>query len=221
MRVINRLMKRTFLILNFCLLYACIALAQEDVKFNKELKVNFPFQVAAGRWQPESLAAVLILETKRKNRHEFELGRFGFSRRGDQETDRHGQEYLIHRADHGLRLRYQYSFSFLPEARFSPFLAGSVQSRWSYYSFASERRPSFRYFHHSNVNIAALVPGARWRINERIGIDYGLEINLLQYNFQYSQIRSLGLGNYYYGTYSLRSEPFSAFRSRIGLYVKL
>lgn len=221
MCVIALLMKRTFLILSFCLLCICMAFGQEEVRFNKELKLNFPFQLAAGHFQPQSLAPVLILETKKQHRHEFELSRFGFSRRGDWETDRQGREYLVHRTDHGIWLRYQYSFSFMPEARFSPFLAGSIQAGWTYHSFATDRLPSFRYHHHNSSNTAAVMPGFRWRINERVGIDYGLGINLLQYDFRLTRIRSLALGNYYYGTYSLQSEPFSALRSRIGLYIKL
>lgn len=214
-------MKRTFLTLSFCLFCACIAFGQEKVKSNKELKLNFSILMPDAQGWADFVSPVFILEKNAHTRHEFELSSFGFSKRREKERDRQGQEYLIRRADHGLGLRYQYTRSFLPDARLSPFIGGSFQTRWSYLSFASERRPSFRHLHHSNVNMVELVPGLRWRITERLGIDYAVGLNVLQHNFGYSRLHSHALGNQRYGSYSLQSHPLESFRNRLGLYIKL
>lgn len=215
-------MKRITSVLYFILLGVNIAFAQEkEARFQKELKLNLHIMLSADSWQLGPLSPVFTLTAKEHHRHDFELSNFRFSRYHEPQRAFPLQRYPITEASHALWLRYQYTYSWLPEARFSPNLGASLQSRWSFQSFSQQRVPFFQYNEWVNSNFLELVPGIRWRLTERVGMDYGIAVPLLQHTFVYGRLNSLALGDRAYGSYSVVSDPFGFFRSRLGVYIKL
>lgn len=214
-------MKRTSSILYFLLLFVNIAFAQQEAKFSKELKLNLNFMHSGESWQLGPLSPVFTLAAKKHHRHDFELSSFRFSRQQEPQGAISGRSYPVTNAGHAFWARYQYTYSFLPEARFSPNLGASLQSRWSYQSFARQRVRTFRYSEWVNNNFLELVPGVRWKLTERMGIDYGIAVPLLHHTFVYGRLNSRALGDRAYGSYSIISDPFGFFSSRLGVYIKL
>lgn len=215
-------MKKISSILYFFILGVNIAFAQEkETRFQKELKLNLHIMFSADSRQLGPLSPVFTLVTKKHHRHDFELSNFRFSGENRAQKAFYLQKYPTAEVSHALWLRYQYTYSLLPEARFSPNLGASLQSRWSYQSFSQQRLRPFRYNEWVNHNFLELVPGVRWRLTDRIGIDYGIAMPLLQHTFVYGRLNSLALGDRAYGRYSIGSDPFVFFMSRLGVYIKL
>lgn len=214
-------MKRIFSLLYFLLLLINVAIAQQEARFRKELKLNLNLEHSGGQWQLGPLAPVFTLVTDKLHRHEFELSSFRFSGSQTPQQAIAGQAYNTTKASHALSARYQYTYSFLSGARLSPNLGASLESQWSYQSFGRRSARTFRYSEWVNNNFLELVPGLRWKLTERMGIDYGVAVPLLSHNFVYGRINSLAMGDRAYGYYSLMSDPFGFFRSRLGIYVKL
>lgn len=214
-------MKKISSILYFLLVVVHFAFAQQEAKFSKELKLNMNMRYSAESWQLGPLSPVFTLVTPKHHRHDFELSRLRISGQQDSRRTTAGQGYPMLNSSHAFWARYQYTFSFLPASRFSPNLGGSLESRWSYKSFSILRARPFRFGEWVNHNFLELVPGLRWHISDRIGIDYGIAVPVLQHTFAYGRLRSVAMGDRAYGRYSIVSDPFGSFRSRIGVYVKL
>lgn len=214
-------MKKIASILYFLLIVVNTAFAQQEAKFSKELKLNFNIQYSAENWQLGPLSPVFTLVTPKHHRHDFELSRLRISGQQDSQRTTAVQAYPILHSNHAFWARYQYTYSFLPASRFSPNLGGSLESRWSYESFSMKRPRPFRFGEWVNHNFIELVPGLRWRLTDRMGIDYGIAVPVLQHTFVYGRLNSIAMGDRTYGRYSIVSDPFAFFRSRLGIYVKL
>lgn len=214
-------MKRIFSTLYFVILFVNVASAQQEARFDKELKLNLNLMHSGEHWQLGPLAPVFTLVTNKHHRHDFELSSFRFSGSQTPQQAIAGRAYNTRNASYALSTRYQYTHSFLSGARLSPNLGASLESQWSYQSFARQGVRTFRYNEWVNNNFLELVPGLRWKLTELMGIDYGVAIPLLSHKFVHGRINSLAMGNRAYEYYAVMSDPFGFFRSRLGIYVKL
>lgn len=213
------------LTLLFLLLIAIPATyAQEkEPRFQKELKLNVSFLSTESGYTLGSLAPVLLLKNKQHHRHEFELNRFGFSKKVEEKAPRNGSPYEDTDANYSLGLRYQYTHSFSSGGKIDPFVGGALLTTWSGRSYETTGSTVLPNQLILNTNALELVPGFRWRFTERIGLDVSTIFYVFMHEFIYHKVENpaLPIGAQQHAQSKSHSRPFDFFLSRVGFYIKL
>lgn len=217
-------MKKTLTLLFLLLTILSAAYAQEkEPRFQKELKLNVRFELSEGGYTLGGLFPVLLLETKQQHRHEFELNRFGFSKKVLENALRNGAAYEDTEVNYSLGLRYQYTHTFAGGGNLAPFVGGALLTSWSGRSYETTSTTIFPNRTISNTNAIELVPGFRWRFTERIGLDVSTNFYVFTHEFFYAKVENPALPIRAQQAWrnEFHSRPFDSFLSRVGMYIKL
>ena len=212
------LMSRLYLI-TLLFLMPLLTFSQEEgqkMRFSKEVKINSNFRSREKVYQFGELASVLILETQRKIRHEFEINKIGFF------ID--NQPKMIHRdRNYVLGLRYQYTYPILKGKPLLPFVAAGFQSVWNFERFPSQGLYSYKSYRNKHSNIVEIIPGLRIPISEKMGFDISCALPVIQHFFQYDEVDNpyLSIQQSRRAFHELYFQPFWQFHSRLGFFVKL
>lgn len=201
-----------------------VAFAQEkEVRFQKELKLNVSFLVTESGYTLGNLAPVLLLKNKQQHRHEFELNRFDFSEKIEEERDRYGNVYEDTDSKYSIGLRYQYTHSFPTGKKVSPYIGGAFLTVWTMRNYETTSSTIYPNRTILNTNAFEFVPGARWQITERVGLDISTIFYVLTNELLFDRIEnpSLPIRAQQNGQSKFYSRPFDFFLSRVGFYVKL
>lgn len=212
----------------FLLLYVCFNLkavfAQEkNPRFEKEIKLNINFRTVDGGFMAGELVPVFILKNQRLNRHEFELSSASFYNKKIELRNKHGDSYFDRSIQNRLFLRYQYTHTFLTEASFSPYFAGALKSGWKYGHFYPGSLADFERLSNKHENVLEIIPGARWSLSGRFGIDFSVILPLIRQEFEYQRVKnpSLPIRSQRLAINSFYFQPFEQFHSRLGIYIKI
>jgi hypothetical protein len=203
---------------------AFVAFAQEkEVRFQKELKLNINFLMTESGYTLGNLAPVFILENKAGNLHAFELYRLDFSENIEEETDRYGNAYEDTDTRHSIGLRYQYTHTFPTGKKISPFIGGAFLTVWTLRSFETTVSTIYPNRTIINTNAFEFVPGARWQITDRVGLDVSAILYVLTNELLFDKVEnpSLPISAQQNGQSKFYSRPFDFFLSRVGFYVNL
>jgi hypothetical protein len=217
-------MMKASLLTALLLFSAFVAFAQEkEVRFQKELKLNVSFLMTESGYTMGNLAPVFILENKLGNRHEFELNRLDFSEKIEEESDRYGNAYEDTDSKYSIGLRYQYTHAFPTGKKVSPFIGGAFLTIWTMRNFETTGSTQYPNRTILNTNAFEFVPGARWQITERVGLDISTIFYVLTNELLFDRVEnpSLPIRAQQNGQSKFYSRPFDFFLSRVGLVVKL
>lgn len=206
------------------LLSVSVAFGQEkEIRFRKGLKLNVNFQTTGSGYTLGALAPVFILENKAGNQHGFELNRLAFSKEVKEKTNRDGSMYEDTHSYYRIGFRYQYTHSFLTGKRISPFVGTAFLTAFTRRNFETTGSTVYPYRTIINTNAIEFVPGARWQITDRVGLDVSAIFYVLTNDLLFDRVEnpSLPISAQQNGQSKLYSRPFDFFLSRLGFYVKL
>ncbi|WP_152425028.1 hypothetical protein [Nafulsella turpanensis] len=216
-------MKKKLLILLILLLRFSSYAQKEVPRFQKEVKLNVPLLLKANHLGLGNLAPVFIMENRAGKLHEFELSWFSLSRDLEEDTNSQGKVFKnIHLRYNG-GLRYQYTHMFSAEKRISPFIGGAISTIWYSHTFKPMTLMKFPSSQVRNTNALELIPGFRWRLSERVGVDVSIILNAVVHKFNFDKIENPALPLKYWRNWNneLYVKPFEQLHTRFGLFVKL
>jgi hypothetical protein len=217
-------MMKTSVLTALFLFSAFVAFAQEkDVRFQKELKLNVSFLVTESGYTLGNLAPVFILENKSGNRHEFELNRLFIYKEVTKKTNSYGNPYEDTNSRYSIGLRYQYTYSFPTGKKVSPYIGGAFLTDWTMRNFETTSSTIYPNRTIFNTNALEFVPGAKWRITERLGLDISTVFYVLTHELLFDRVEnpSPPIRAQQNAQSKFYSRPFDFFLSRVGFYVKL
>lgn len=215
---------KPFVLAVLFLLSVSVVFGQEkEIRFRKALKLNVNFMATEGRDTLGGLAPVFILENKAGNQHSFELNRLAFSKEVEEKTNRYGSLYEDTHSNYSIGLRYQYTLSFLIGKRISPFVGAAFFTALTRLHFKPTGSTIYPCRTIININAIEFVPGARWQITDRIGLDVSAIFYMLTNKLLFDRVEnpSLPMSAQQNGQSKFYSRPFDLFLSRVGFYVKL
>lgn len=208
-------------------LFLCTCLTsysqEKEVTLQKGLKLNVNLQFNERGHTLGNLAPAFVLENRHGNSHTFELNKIGFIKEIKTERDKYGNSFQTILKRRSLGLWYQYTHYFFAEERLLPYIGGAFLSLWGHNKFETGENSLFPYQHLGNANAFEFVPGARWRITERMGLDMAVVFYMLVHEFSYDKVENPYLPIRAQQNFSnqIYSRPFDFFLSRLGFYVKL
>lgn len=215
---------KPFLLSVLLLLSFSVAFGQEkETRFRKALKLNVNFMATVDRYRVGDLAPVFILENKAGHQHSFELNRLAFSKEVEEETNRDGSLSENTYSFYRIGLRYQYTHSFLTEKKISPFVGAAIIAVLNGRNFETTGSTSFPNSVLANTNAIEFVPGARWKLTDRVGLDVSAIFYLLTHDFLFEKVQnpSLPISAHQNWQNKFYLRPLDFFHSRVGFYVKL